>query len=246
MSENPIISVITVVKNGENFIKNCMESVKNQNTKNIEHIIIDGKSNDHTVQIIKKNLMSYTKFISELDTGLYDAMNKGLKMAKGEFIHFLNADDIYFESKSLNKVIKKLDKNFISHGLMMYNKSNGNKKILGEKFSLCRELKASRMPQPVMVVPKYMYESVGYFNTSYKIAADYDMVFRLTMKYPTKFLDIIITKMSAGGISYKNNFRAFQEARNISQLYGRNKILSLLDYYIKVVKWIVYKYIRIV
>ena len=132
MSENPIISVITVVKNGENVIKNCMESVKNQNAKNIEHIIIDGKSDDDTVQIIKKNLMSYTKFISELDTGLYDAMNKGLTIAKGEFIHFLNADDLYFESKSLKKVIKKLDKNFISHGLMMYNKSNGNKKLLGE------------------------------------------------------------------------------------------------------------------
>ena len=246
MSKKPKISVITVVKNGEKVIKNCMESVKKQNAKNIEHIIIDGKSGDNTVQIIKNNLMPYTKFISELDTGLYDAMNKGLKMAKGEFIHFLNADDLYFESKSLKKVLKKLDKNFISHGYMIYNKSNGDKKLLGEKFSFYRELKASRMPQPVMIVPKYMYDSVGYFNTSYKIAADYDMVFRLTSKYPTNFLDIIITKMTSGGISYQNNILAFKEAKKIAQNYGRNKFFSVIDYYLKVLKWTTYRYTRII
>ena len=129
---------------------------------------------------------------------------------------------------------------------MVYNKSNGNNKLLGEKFSFYKELKASRMPQPVMVVPKYMYKSVGYFNSSYKIAADYDMVFRLTLKYPTKFLNIIITKMNSGGISYQNNMLAFIEAKKIAQNYGRSKFFSVIDYYFKVLKWTVYKYIRIV
>lgn len=163
MSEKPIISIITVVKNGEKVIKNCMDSVKKQNIKNIEHIIIDGKSNDKTVRIINKNLTSATKFVSEHDNGLYDVMNKGLKIATGNFIHFLNADDYYFQSGTLKSVIEKLDKKFICHGLMMYSKSNGKRKILGEPFSLKNELKASRMPQPVMIVPKYMYDDVGVF-----------------------------------------------------------------------------------
>ena len=91
-----------------------------------------------------------------------------------------------------------------------------------------------------------MYKSVGYFNSSYKIAADYDMVFRLTLKYPTKFLNIIITKMTSGGISYQNNMLAFKEAKKIAQNYGRSKFFSVIDYYLKVLKWTVYKYIRIV
>ena len=96
--QNPKISVITVVKNNKKDIERNINSVLNQTYKNYEHIIIDGKSEDGTLEVIRKYQNKISYWISQKDDGLYDAMNKGLDLAKGDIIGILNSDDIYYEN----------------------------------------------------------------------------------------------------------------------------------------------------
>ena len=96
MKEKPKISIVTVVYNGEKYLEECIFSIKNQTYHNYEHIIVDGGSTDHTIEIIKKHENTYPmKWISEPDNGMYDAINKGFKMATGDIFAWLNYDDIY-------------------------------------------------------------------------------------------------------------------------------------------------------
>ena len=101
---NPLVSIITVVYNGEKHIEQTINSVLNQTYSNIEYIIIDGDSTDNTLNIIKKYEDKIAHFISEKDSGIYNAMNKGLALTKGEIISILNADDYYFEN-TLQQVV---------------------------------------------------------------------------------------------------------------------------------------------
>ena len=105
------ISIITVTKNSEKYLEKNILSVNNQNYKNYEHIIIDGKSTDRTLQIIKKHRNKIKYFISEIDKGLYDAMNKGIKKCTGDIIGILNSDDVYYKRtlKIVNEYFNKYD-----------------------------------------------------------------------------------------------------------------------------------------
>jgi glycosyltransferase involved in cell wall biosynthesis len=108
---NPIFSIITVVYNGESLIDLTIQSVSNQTFTNYEYIIIDGSSKDNTLEIIKQNAKKYPlsiSWISEKDKGLYDAMNKGLRMAKGDFVLFMNAGDCFFDHEVLAKIASKI------------------------------------------------------------------------------------------------------------------------------------------
>jgi len=107
LEKNYKISIITVTKNSEKFLEDCILSVHNQFYKNYEHIIIDGNSTDNTVNIIKKHEEKIAYWISESDEGLYDAMNKGIKKSTGDIIGILNSDDIYYDQalKIVNKTI---------------------------------------------------------------------------------------------------------------------------------------------
>ena len=105
MSRESLISIITVVKNAENTIEKCIKSILNQNYKNVQYIIIDGNSTDNTKKIIEKYRNKVSLIISEDDNGIWDAMNKGIKLAEGEILGFINADDFYYENslKIVNK-----------------------------------------------------------------------------------------------------------------------------------------------
>jgi glycosyltransferase involved in cell wall biosynthesis len=103
------ISIITVVYNNKDTIKDAIESVLNQTYKNIEYIIIDGGSTDGTIDIIKSYRDKIDKFISEKDNGIYDAMNKGLKLASGDIVGILNSDDIYFNENVILNVVAKFE-----------------------------------------------------------------------------------------------------------------------------------------
>ena len=100
------VSIITVCYNSQSTILDTIKSVNNQNYKFIEHIFIDGKSEDNTVNIIKKNSNLNTILISEKDYGIYDAMNKGIKLASGEIILILNSDDMFYKEDTLNKIVE--------------------------------------------------------------------------------------------------------------------------------------------
>ncbi|TDR76720.1 glycosyltransferase family 2 protein [Paludibacterium purpuratum] len=237
----PCITVITVVRNAENSIEKCIESVISQNIKNIEYIIIDGQSTDNTLNIIERYKSNITHLISEPDNGLYDAMNKGLSLATGEFIHFLNADDRYFNEKVLSFFIPQLKSSTISYGQMLYVEVDGKTQKQGKPFNWKRELQGSRVPQMALFAPLECYQAVGFFDTSLRIAADYDMLLRLAQKFHVDFIPAPVSIMHAGGISYQRPDLAFKESLIVSRRYGRSYLGSLGDFFLKHLKWFIFK-----
>ena len=239
----PPISVITVVRNAVSHIGECIESVLAQKIERLEYIIIDGVSTDGTIDVIRSYGDCITHFVSEPDNGLYDAMNKGLSIASGKFIHFLNADDRYAEADSLRKLLPKLNTDFICHAQMIYVDEVGNKRLLGKPYNRLQELKASHMPQPVMFVPRSMYKTVGIFDINYQIAADYEMVLRLTQYFETCYIPQPVTIMKAGGISFQRPDLAFKESMYVARIHGRSWFASRYDFYLKHTKWFIKRFV---
>lgn len=232
------LSIVTVVRNGATVIGDCLQSVADQKVDRIEHIIIDGASTDDTLSVITGHeTLVPTQIVSEPDRGLYDAMNKGLRLARGRFVHFLNADDSYASSDILLKILACLRDDHVCYGQIIYRDHQGRDLIRGAEFNRDKEMRASQMPQPSMFVPKRFYDDVGRFDLGYRIAADYDMVLRLTARYPVHFLGFPTTIMRAGGLSDQQALLGFREARNIARAHGRSLLAGQLDYLLKLVKW---------
>lgn len=222
------ISIITVTYNSSKTIKDTLESVLNQTYKNIEYIVVDGQSKDDTVEIIKSYEIKFKekgiefKWISEKDDGLYDAMNKGIKIATGEYFGILNSDDFYCDNFIIEKVVKTLEKNktdSLYANLYYVDAKDTNKIIRNWKSQRFKDnlFKNGWHPaHPTFFVKKEIYEKYGIFNLNYKIAADYEIMLRFLEKYKisTQFLDEYLVKMRLGGESnqsIKNIIKANKE-----------------------------------
>ena len=206
------ISIITVVYNNEKEIEDTIKSVLNQTYKNIEYIIIDGSSTDNTRNIIKKYIKKISIFISEPDNGLYYAMNKGIRIATGDVIGFINSDDFYFSSS----VIEKIADEFISkkidclYGDIVYVESKNSSKIIrywkSKKYEKGLFKKGWHPAHPSFFVKKHIYDKYGVFNTNFTIAADYELMLRFLEKNNilSSYLPEVLVKMRSGGQSNKN------------------------------------------
>lgn len=207
------ISIITVCFNSEKTIKDTIDSVLNQTYKDFEYLIIDGKSSDTTLDIIKSYKDPRIKLLSEKDNGLYDAMNKGIKLSTGDIIGIINSDDILYDNNVFKTVIDNYDDNTdILHGNVQYLDESLAKIIRdyvpGENYKdyWCGA-------HPSMYIRKEVYSTIGLYNTNYKIAADYDFMVRCNInniKY--KYINKYFVKMRYGGTSnglkgYFNNFK---------------------------------------
>lgn len=203
------ISIITVCYNSEKTIQDTIESVYAQNYPNLEHIIIDGGSEDNTMSIVKRNTKKITKIISEPDRGTYDAMNKGIQQSTGHVIGFLNSDDVYIDSSALTKLvnlmtIEKTDTVFSDLVYVHPTKLNRIKRYFDSgKFSRKR-LRFGWMPaHPTLLVKREMYEKCGLYSLKYKIASDFEMVARLFHSYRASYsyYPAPLIKMRLGGVS---------------------------------------------
>jgi len=237
MSDQPLISVVTVVRNGEAVIDRCIESVVAQKIPGLEYIVINGASTDSTLARIQGWRDEISTVVSETDKGLYDAMNKGLRLARGRYIHFLNADDRYVAPDTLRQMLPCLDEDTVCYGAMIYQEEDGRQRRLGSPFSWERELMESHIPQPTLFVPTKLYREIGEFDLQYRIAADYDMVLRLARRYPVRFVDQPVTLMMAGGISYMQMGRTFKEAARVSVSHGRPVAAAYLTYLRHMFTW---------
>ena len=223
------ISIITVVYNNKKTILDAILSVHTQTYKNIEHIIVDGGSNDGTLEILKQNRNLFDILISEKDNGLYDAMNKGIKIAKGHIIGILNSDDLYNNSNIINEVMNNfiVDPSLdVIYGDIIYVKyDNINVKVRDWKSSVFDNNyfeKGKVPPHPSLFIKKSVYDNVGLFNLVFKIAADYEFMLRLFKMntYKIKYLPLLIVKMRTGGISNKYT----------SNIFFFSKIMIFLDF----------------
>lgn len=174
----PLVSIITVVFNGEATIEQTIKSVLAQSYKNIEYIIIDGGSTDGTINIIRKYENNISYWISEPDEGIYDAMNKGVCLCNGSIVALLNADDYYPTNLIINLVVKSLglDKNTIYYGDAIIQYDDIHMQLL--KKGILDLTKGMTLIHQSMFVCKDIYEKNGLYNTKYRYAADLDFTLR--------------------------------------------------------------------
>ena len=225
------ISIITVSYNSGSTIKDTLQCIAAQDYNNIEHIIVDGKSSDNTVSVVKE-FTHVSKLISEPDSGLYDAMNKGLQMATGDIIGILNSDDVYADNKVLSKVAAVFDNaaTQCSYGDLQYVAANNIHKVVRNwkagKYLRGNFLYGWMPPHPTFFVRKEVYDKVGLFNTELKSAADYEMMLRILYKhnYTAAYIPSVLVKMRSGGVSnasLQSRFRANREDAKAWKLINR-------------------------
>jgi len=210
--KNSLISIITVCFNSELHIEQTIQSVIRQTLNNVEYIIIDGASRDDTMDIIKKYDAFIDYWISEPDKGIADAMNKGLKAAKGDYILFLHADDYLVHADVLEKAALYIDK---EHDLFLFNlyfSDNGNKTLVKPRgLNWWINFKTGVLHQGA-ICSKVLFEKIGNFDTNFKIAMDYDFFLRAhRTKIIAKKIDIPLSVMRKTGISSRLDWPSLHE-----------------------------------
>ena len=237
--QNPKISVITVVKNNKKDIERNINSVLNQTYKNYEHIIIDGKSNDGTLEIIKKYQNKISHWISQKDNGLYDAMNKGLDLATGDIIGILNSDDIYYDNalEYVKQYFEKYDDiDFLYGTVIKYKKLSGyNPKKIYWSFGFYTSHSVG------FFIKNESQKKLGKYNLKYKYSADYDLFYRMILKHKMKGVatkeDEIFGKFFQGGLSSKIKYIDYlNENTKIRLDNGQNKFVVYIIYVIRLIK----------
>lgn len=235
MKYHPRISIITVVYNDLPNIEKTILSVINQTYSNIEYIIIDGGSNDGTTDVIKKYEKHLYYWCTEADKGIYNAMNKGVKKATGDWIAFINSGDYYYNNEVFDLIfssdsIKEAD---VIYGNMILKYLFALFLSQPLELSLFNQLFPFSHPASLVkssIIKKYQ------FNEEYKLAADYDFFYKLyCKKYKFIYLPIIISVFEAeNGASSSNNLRTFREVSIINKQIEKKKwIVSYMLLYSK-------------
>ena len=214
------ISIITVVYNREKTIKDCINSVLCQTHKNVEYIVIDGLSNDGTIEILKSYGDNIDRFISEKDNGLYHAMNKGIEIATGEIIGFLHSDDLYYNDSVLSSIASKFENNpslDACYGDMVYVSEINTSRIIrywkSSPFVQGSFSKGWSPPHPTFFVSRNIYKKLGGFSLNYNIASDVELMMRYleVNKINAEYCHQLWIKMRLGGISNKKSINVVKQ-----------------------------------
>ena len=243
------VSIITVALNNAEYIEACIQSVINQDYKNIEHIVIDGGSTDGTIDIIKKYENKINVRISEPDNGIYDAVNKGIVMSSGDIIGILHSDDLYIDEHVISNIIQEFCNDVDSvYADLVYVERNNLEKVVryydSSVFQISKFAYGWMPAHPTCFIKKNVYDKYGLYKTDYIIAADYELLVRFYAKHMVSYsyLPRVIIKMRSGGLStrnFKSNFilnkeivRACREndiETNILKVYSK--------YFVKLAQW---------
>jgi len=226
------ISIITVVKNNAQTIKDAIDSVLSQTYQNIEYIVVDGASTDGTVDIVQSYGDKIDKFISEPDNGLYDAMNKGIKLATGDIVGILNSDDFYIAEHVIEKVVKEFQEKGVDsvYGDLVYVDASDTDKIVryweSKPYKKGLFYKGWHPPHPTFFVRNEIYKKYGLFNLDFKIAADYEIMLRYLVKYEIScsYIPEVIVSMRTGGTSNKNLTNIIKANIECYKAWRKNKL----------------------
>lgn len=201
------ISIITVCFNSADTIEDAIKSVLGQDYKDIEYIVIDGGSTDGTLDILTKYQSRISRYVSEPDEGVYDAMNKGIRLSSGDIVAILNSDDTYANRSVVSEIIEFIENNNLdgAYGDLLYVSKDDLEKVT----RVWRPGKYKRgafryswvPPHPTFFCHKYLFERYGFFDTKYRIAADFELMLRFIERHQIKvgYLPKIIVKMRTGG-----------------------------------------------
>lgn len=204
------ISIITITYNSAKSLQRALDSVQSQNYPDIEHIIVDGASKDGTNKIIEEYAKAHAnvRWVSEKDDGIYNALNKGIKMASGDVIGFLHSDDVLYSAYSIGQIAAAFEQSGadVVYGDLQY--CRGKKVVRRWKsndFNPCSLKYGWMVPHPTMYVKREVYEQVGEYDEWFRISADYDMILRIfSAGYKTHYIPEVLVCMEVGGASNKN------------------------------------------
>lgn len=225
------VSIITVSYNSAETIEDTIQSVLSQEYTDVEYIIVDGKSTDHTAEIVSKYQNKISKFVSEKDKGIYDALNKGIALATGDIVGLLHADDLYANTNVISDVVKQFtssnaaaiyaDLNYVDR----YNTTKVIRKWRSGNYKDGMFLKGWMPPHPTFFVKKTCYDSFGMFNLKLRSSADYELMLRFihVNKIKISYLQKMIVNMRAGGqsnVSLLNRLKGNKEDHLAWELNG--------------------------
>ncbi len=216
------VSIVTVVYNNKDTICHAIDSVLGQTHDDIEYIIIDGDSTDGTIDIVKSYGDKISQFVSEPDSGIYDAMNKGIRLATGEIVGILNSDDFFEDEHTLAKIVAAFNVSNTDsvYGDLVYVRKDDLSSVVRYWKSSIFEVKKLKNgwmpPHPTFYVKREIYDKHGDFDASFKISADYDLVLRFlgSAGISTYHIPEVLVRMRVGGESnrsLKNIIRKTQE-----------------------------------
>ena len=228
------LSLITVTWNSANTVEDTVNSVLMQTYKNYEYIIIDGVSKDNTLDIIRKYESRFEgrmKIYSEKDKGIYDAMNKGFQKATGDVLMLINSDDLFSRPDAFELIVQEFKKHPEIDGvyanLNYVLQNNINKIVRVWKTGRQKSMYYGWLPaHPTFYVKKGVYDKYGYFDLSYKLAADFELMLRFVERYHIKlaYLDECLVRMRLGGATSKNLKNIYRQNKECYNAFKNNGI----------------------
>jgi len=223
-NELPLVSIVTVVFNAGKELEKTVQSIVNQQYKNIEYLIIDGNSKDNTLEIIKKYESQIDYWLSEPDKGLYDAMNKAIELATGDYLWFMNAGDLIFSPETLKLIFAEKEFADVYYGETVVinadGSEKGNRRLKSPKSLTWRSFKRGMLVSHQSIIVKRSLTPL--FDLTYKYSADFDWVIKILKKASKiKNTNLILTKYLDGGLTKKRLIASLKERFQImSKNYG--------------------------
>jgi glycosyltransferase involved in cell wall biosynthesis len=218
-------SIITVVKNDKNHILKTINSVKKQTFKNFEYIIVDGKSNDGTSEIIKKNFQKNkkNKHIIKNDKNLYQALNYGINISKGKYIAILHSGDLFINKNTLKTISADIKDNDAVSSNILFKKENKIVRLWNYKIDNLNKFTAFKVAHTSLIIKRKIIKKIKKYNTKYNISSDTDFILRMSLIKNLKFsyIDKTFIVMQSGGISnsYKYFFNKISQDLQIYKKY---------------------------
>lgn len=239
MDAMPLVTVVTPVYNGERCLQRCLDSVRAQDYPRIEHVVVDGGSQDGTLALLAQagaigvddpaaaDASLTLRVMSGRDAGVYDAMSKGVRSARGEYVHILNSDDRYADEGVLSRVIERMRAGSLDlhHARARQVDATGRQVCeFGRDVGFDQLLRKMRVAHPTVVVRRDIYQRFGTFSVGFRIAADHEFLLRVWRKAAIGFSTDVQVLMEIGGLSTNNANvgRAYRESMGAAVLHGRS------------------------
>ena len=230
----PLVTVITVVYNNSKHIRAAIESVLSQDYSKIEHIVIDGGSTDGTIEIIEEYGDKISVFLSEPDEGIYDALNKGIVRANGDYLGILHSDDIFCDDKVVSDIIQKLrdtETELCFSDLVIVDEVSGKviRYVMSHYFRRWMLRIGFFPPHPTVFFKRSIFDEFGLYSKYYKLAGDFDFMIRVFYgrKINWTYMNRITVKMRSGGKSNSGLSNKILCAKEIQESLHMNNIFTL-------------------
>jgi len=229
-AEQPLVTVVTAIYNGQPYVAGCLESVLRQEYPNIEHIVLDGGSSDGTIDVLRQYDDRLALWRSEPDRGIYDAWNKALREARGKWVCFLGVDDEFLPgavSAYMALAAKNSQAEYLSSKVRVVHAS-GYERTIGHPWTWKKFSKSMCTAHVGSMHRRSLFDRLGTYNISYPIVADYELLLRARRELNTAYMPVTTVMMRAGGVS--STRRSLEEAARAKVAAGgRSKLLTTME-----------------